>query len=312
MNKSERLNQEIIFLNDKHYFQLKDLMLAFQISKRTAIRDVQELERLGLPIYVENGKYGGYRVMHQNKMVPIYFSNEEVAAIFFALKALSLLSSTPFEESYSRIRQKLRATLSTEKRQYIDSLLGVIDYVGAPTINETDTLRVILDAIMASQILTVVNTQYELQTLNLQIYELFFRNGIWFCSAYDVDALEWGTYRCDYLKDLTVNTTAQTTYTKAQLKQFQDIYEATYHNIAFDCRLTALGKERFLKNRYPNMRLAEMDGQPHIVGGYNASELGYMTNYLISLGEDVAVIYPKALKQNVVAKLKEILKQYEP
>ncbi|MCY7526166.1 HTH domain-containing protein, partial [Bacillus safensis] len=44
MKKSERLNQELIFLSDKHSFQLKDLQSEFGISKRTALRDIEELE----------------------------------------------------------------------------------------------------------------------------------------------------------------------------------------------------------------------------------------------------------------------------
>ena len=43
MKKSERLNQELIFLSGKAAFQLSDLMAEFGISKRTALRDVAEL-----------------------------------------------------------------------------------------------------------------------------------------------------------------------------------------------------------------------------------------------------------------------------
>lgn len=48
MKKSERLNQELIFLSDKKRFNLQDLMDNFQISKRTALRDIASLEELGL------------------------------------------------------------------------------------------------------------------------------------------------------------------------------------------------------------------------------------------------------------------------
>lgn len=96
MKKSERLNQELIFLSGKASFQLSDLMAEFGISKRTALRDVAELESLGLPLYAESGRYGGYRLISQKPFVPVYFTIEEVEAIFFAMKALKLLSSTPF------------------------------------------------------------------------------------------------------------------------------------------------------------------------------------------------------------------------
>ena len=44
MNKSERLNDMMIYLNNKSYFNLTDLMEKYNISRSTAIRDVQSLE----------------------------------------------------------------------------------------------------------------------------------------------------------------------------------------------------------------------------------------------------------------------------
>lgn len=107
MNRSERLNQELIFLSYRQEFHIKELMQEFNISKRTALRDVNSLEQLGLSIYVEPGRYGGYQIMQQQLWVPILLNSQEINALFFALKALSLLSATPFEKSYHTIYKKL-------------------------------------------------------------------------------------------------------------------------------------------------------------------------------------------------------------
>ncbi|WP_412935751.1 helix-turn-helix transcriptional regulator [Lactiplantibacillus plantarum] len=68
MNRSERLNQELIFLSYRQEFHIKELMQEFNISKRTALRDVNSLEQLGLSFYVEPGRYGGYQLMQQQTM----------------------------------------------------------------------------------------------------------------------------------------------------------------------------------------------------------------------------------------------------
>ena len=44
MKKSERLNQELIYLSDKKVFHLKELEEAFTISERTALRDIGDVE----------------------------------------------------------------------------------------------------------------------------------------------------------------------------------------------------------------------------------------------------------------------------
>lgn len=310
MKKSERLNQELIFLSDKHSFQLKDLQCEFGISKRTALRDIEELESMGLAFYVENGRHGGYRLVNQSPLVPIYFNIEEVQAIFFALKALDLVSATPFKKSYSQIRQKLFATMSDERKQMITETLDVIHYYNVAPVSEQNHLELILMAIMEDQIVKMTYTQYENKWMRLQFLELFYRNGIWFSQAYDVQNKKWGIYRCDFMKEMMIEEEIRDTFTKEELKELQLAYEKTYHDISFKCRLTEQGKEKFLKNHYPNMRLEIIDHIPYIVGGYNQEELSYMTHYLMSFGKHVKIEYPDELKESYLNQLREVIDQY--
>ncbi|AYJ90743.1 transcriptional regulator [Bacillus safensis] len=310
MKKSERLNQELIFLSDKHSFQLKDLQSEFGISKRTALRDIEELESMGLAFYVEPGRHGGYRLVNQSPLVPIYFNIEEVQAIFFALKALDLVSATPFKKSYSQIRQKLFATMSDEKKQMITETLDVIHYYNVAPVSEQNHLELILQAMMKDQIVKMTYTQYGNKWIRLQFLELFYRNGIWFTKAYDVQNKKWGIYRCDFMKDLIIEEEGRGTYTKEELKAMQLEYEKTYHDISFKCRLTEQGKEKFLKHHYPNMRLEIIDQIPYIMGGYNQEELSYMTHYLMSFGKHVKIEYPEELKESYLNQLREVIDKY--
>ncbi|MBR0620866.1 WYL domain-containing protein [Bacillus pumilus] len=310
MKKSERLNQELIFLSDKYSFQLKDLETEFGISKRTALRDMEELESMGLAFYVENGRHGGYRLVNQSPLVPIYFNIDEVQAIFFALKALDLVSATPFKKSYSQIRQKLFATMSDERKQMITETLDVIHYYNVAPVSEQNQLELILQAMMEDQIVKMTYTQNENKRIRLQFLELFYRNGIWFTKAYDVRNKKWGIYRCDFMKDVMIEEGIRDTFTKEELKELQLEYEKTYHDISFKCRLTEQGKEKFLKNHYPNMRLEIVDDTPYIMGGYNQEELSYMTHYLISFGKHVKIEYPDELKESYLNQLQEMVDQY--
>ncbi|MDR4250534.1 helix-turn-helix transcriptional regulator [Bacillus pumilus] len=310
MKKSERLNQELIFLSDKYSFQLKDLETEFGISKRTALRDMEELESMGLAFYVENGRHGGYRLVNQSPLVPIYFNTDEVQAIFFALKALDLVSATPFKKSYSQIRQKLFATMSDERKQMISETLDVIHYYNVAPVSEQNHLELILQALMEDRIVKMTYTQNENKRIRLQFLELFYRNGIWFTKAYDVRNKKWGIYRCDFMKDVMIEEEIRDTFTKEELKELQLEYEKTYHDISFKCRLTEQGKEKFLKNHYPNMRLEIVDDTPYIMGGYNEEELSYMTHYLISFGKHVKIEYPDELKKSYLTQLQEMIDQY--
>lgn len=83
MNKSERINDMMLFLNDKNIFNLKDLMEKYSISKSTALRDVEALERIGMPIYSQSGRNGYYGILRNRLLSPIVFNMDEVYALIF-------------------------------------------------------------------------------------------------------------------------------------------------------------------------------------------------------------------------------------
>lgn len=310
MKKAERLNQELIFLQDRYTFQLKDLQSEFGISKRTALRDVEELESMGLAFYVESGRHGGYKLINHSPLVPIYFNKEEVQAIFFALKALDVVSATPFKKSYTQIRQKLFATLSDERKESISRALNVIHYYNVAPISNITNLEKILEAAMDDKIIQTEYTQFGSDRMELQISELFYRNGIWFISAYDHINEKWGTFRCDCMEKVNLLEISGKELNKSELKNIQERYESTYHDIPFKCRLTNAGKETFKKNNYPNMKLEIINDVPYIIGGYNIEELSYMINYLISFGKNVTIEYPDELKRTYLEQLNDIVSRY--
>lgn len=77
MKKTERIQQEMFYINEKKVFHLKELMETFAISKSTALRDIQELEALGVPLYVENGRYGGYQVLQNTVLLQSFKINNQ-------------------------------------------------------------------------------------------------------------------------------------------------------------------------------------------------------------------------------------------
>lgn len=310
MKKAERLNQELIFLSSKKFFNLSDLINEFNISKRTALRDIQELELMGLSFYVENGRNGGYKLINEKLIIPVHFDIGELTSIFFALKSLEALSTTPFEKSYPLLYKKLLATLPLNQKEKILKLLKVVDYHSIPPVNPTNYLTMVLEAILDLKIINILYTQHEKVFKKVLPYNLFYRNGVWFCHALDINNNMFGVYRCDYIKECAINTMKHS-YTPEDLKSFLNLYEETYHNIEFKCALTKFGKELFMKKNYPNMRLEEINNQSYIFGCFNKKELDYMVHYLVGLGDNVRIEYPKILKDAYIKKLKKILKKYD-
>ncbi|HAK1169969.1 TPA: HTH domain-containing protein, partial [Listeria monocytogenes] len=115
MNKSERLNDMMLFLNDKNTFQLSDIMTKYDISRSTAIRDIKSLEEIGMPIYSERGRNGHYQVLRNRLLSPIVFNIDEVFALYFSMLTLKAYETTPFHLSVEKLKTKFERCLSAEK-----------------------------------------------------------------------------------------------------------------------------------------------------------------------------------------------------
>lgn len=312
MTKSERLNLELAFLSDKRVFHLRDLTSKFHISRRTALRDVQTLEELGLPLYSEVGADGGYKILQHRPLIPILFSNQEISAIFFALTALKKLSATPFPQSYPTIAEKLMASLSPDQRESVIRMQQAVHYYSEDSITYPRYLNEFLTLILERRAARVVcPPRWGTSAVTIQALELLYRNGIWFCEAANRSTETWVTLRLDQVEEFTPLPQASSLLDVAQLRRMQQEYEHTHHDITFSCLVTEKGAEKFFKNHYPNMHLRAQGKLFELYGGYNHDEYDYMLDYLLSLGAEVTVQAPRQLREGYAARLKSLLSRYE-
>ena len=172
-------------------------MTEFSISRRTALRDVQELEGLGVPIYVEAGRNGKYHILDHTPFVPVYFSESEMASILFAIQALEKLLQTPFDKSYTQVYQKLLSILPQNEKNSIEEYLSVVEYKSVPAVANSDHLREVLSAAQNNQIMEMEYIQYGSEMILVYIYDLFFQDGVWFFNGYECETQSWRIYRCD-------------------------------------------------------------------------------------------------------------------
>lgn len=312
MKKSERLNQELIFLKDRKTFQLRDLMEGFAISKRTALRDIAELEALGVPLYTEAGRLGGYRLLPHTLSIPIYFNDEEVTAIMFAIQALQNLTATPFDKSYRQIYDKLLAVLSLQQQEELRHKLAHVVYHSIPSVAASSCLKEIFSAAGKRSILQIRYQQQEQEILSIYIHELFFQAGVWYFHGYDVQKKCWRIFRCDCVE--SCQTVAPE---KAPAFPFADEDDAAVslkdaetvqETLSFACQLTSAGREHFLKNDFYHMQLQpQPDGTFLLTGAINPVDLPYLIDYFLSFGRGLKVLTPTPVVDAYQKALREML-----
>ena len=135
----------MIFLNDKSFFNLKDIMQEYGISKSTAIRDIQSLEEIGMPIFSETGRNGRYGILKNRLLSPIIFTVDEMYALYFAMLTLNAYESTPFHLSIEKLKIKFETCLSDELINTINKMEHTLSLEGTKHYNSSPLLKDILE-----------------------------------------------------------------------------------------------------------------------------------------------------------------------
>lgn len=100
--KLNRLIGIITILQQKNSVTAPYLAEKFEVSRRTIMRDIEEICMAGIPIVTTQGAGGGISLMEGFALDTTVFTQEELAAIFTGLKSLDSVSHASSAETLAR------------------------------------------------------------------------------------------------------------------------------------------------------------------------------------------------------------------
>lgn len=309
MKKSERLNQMLRFINRQQHFTLQDLMQEFQISKRTALRDVASLEELGAPIYAEYGRYGGYRLLHQMPLPPISFSSQEIYALYFAMQALRSFSNLPFQVSFHSIHEKFISELSESQRQEIERMQNRISFRHTEQIKDSAHLEMLLMAAVKNSVLKIeYQKAHQKSTRHIQPLSIYSMKGYWYCQSYDIDKKAYRVFRCDRIMSAELTDIPPLeNLNEMNMQNAHSLWKPSEQALQFKCTVTQTGIEHFQQEHYPSMKLVHKTESTFIIGWYEPNEVDFIIKYLAGFGKSIRIIEPTILKEKLRQYYRDLL-----
>lgn len=309
MRKSERLNDMMIYLNDKKSFQLKHIMERYAISKSTALRDIGSLEEIGMPIYSKPGRNGHYGILSNRLLSPIVFTVDEVQALYFSMQTLSAYQSTPFHLSVATLKQKFEGCISEEWKQKLRKMELIFSLSSYQSSNECKYLDQILHMAVEEKVCEVRYAKGEdRKRYYVQFFDITSAYGQWYATAYNFQTQKPQVFRCDKIH--AVGPSDQ--YAAKPLADFlgdaREMYrepDATW----FEVEVSAKGVDLFHKEHYPSMALYHEHGKHIIRGFYNQGEERFIASYFLAYGEALSSIEPASLKHLMLERL-DVLKNH--
>ena len=114
--KVDRILEIIIYLMNHDHVPASYLAERFHVSVRTIQRDMISISSIGIPVYSETGKYGGYSILPTYKMKNVDIRSDEQQMI---IKALESLATSYTNNTLQSLIEKYNAMIEKEGGQKV-------------------------------------------------------------------------------------------------------------------------------------------------------------------------------------------------
>ncbi|WP_276316246.1 helix-turn-helix transcriptional regulator [Paenibacillus artemisiicola] len=300
MNKTERVNLIMRYINNRAHFTIAEIQREFKISRATAIRDINEIQAMGFPLTSELGRGGGYSVLQNQYLPAARFTPDELKAIFISFMA-SKNSQLPYLQNRRSITEKLIGIASQTQQDELIELNNILLFENTnpanPNLLELDDaapaeLNQLISLAVQDKHLRVT---YEPsvgwpQLLDVYVLHIFNSNAQWLVEVYD--------FELDAFRYLPVALLRDSAISEREMKgSEQEIASkkrlgARQSNLVV--KLDATGIQRF-KRMHPPGIILSFTGMFQSSGMFNvqldvtdADALAYYADWLLFLGKGVA------------------------
>jgi predicted DNA-binding transcriptional regulator YafY len=296
MKKVERINIIMRYINNRTQFTISEIMQEFNISRSTAIRDIREIEAMGMPLVAETGRDGGYFVMHNSVLPTIRFTDNEVKALFIAFMA-TRNQQLPYLKSRQSLAEKLLGLISENQQDDLVLLNQILLFEGTnphnPDLLELSDLP---HPMLEKLIQILLLDRYLLITTNEKSYTIFLlhlyqEKGLWLIEGFDLTEEKKQIFSVDQL------TSVEPFQTNERLSKKKILEKLSKQDEVFNLVLELGPKAIAQFKKYHPLKISISYTNPYqttailktFINVNKPEELTEITNWLLFLGEDINV-----------------------
>ncbi|MDD7795529.1 helix-turn-helix transcriptional regulator [Clostridium sp. 'White wine YQ'] len=319
MKKVERINTIMRYINNRGHFTISEIIQEFNISRSTAIRDIREIEEMGMPLVAEVGRDGGYFVM-QNSVLPVVrFTNNEVKALFIAFMA-TRNQQLPYLKSRQSLAEKLLGLISESQQEDLVLLNQILLFEGTnpynPDLLDLSDLphpmleKLIQVLLLDSYLLITIKEENIVKSYPMYLLHLYHENSIWLIEGFDLKEERKHIFPVDHLIDVSPYNEKKRLSKKKILEKLSKQEEVI--NLILELGPKAIAQFK----KYHPVAVSISYTNPYqttailktFIDINKPEELSEIINWILFLGEDIKV---KEMPEEVLEVLQERLRLYK-
>ena len=308
--KIDRLVSIIMILLDKKRIRAHELADLFEVSLRTIYRDLDIINRAGIPVHSTPGVGGGFEIMPEYKLDKKTFSTGDLSNILMGLSGLSRMIRG--DELVTTLA-KVKSFIPAEQAKEIEVKSGHVLIDLSPWTGNRH-LQGYLDGIKAAlQQSRLISFEYRDRFGNKTVrmaepYQLVLKGNHWYFQGYCRNRNDFRLFKLSRIASLQIQEQHFTPreYQKPQL-DFADTWETLQRPIKIRIHKSVL--ERVLD--YCSHEDLSPDGDDHYIVSFPFLENDYYYNILFSFGDKCECLDPPHIRLEMKRRISDMAAVYE-
>ena len=308
------------YINNRSHFTISEIMSEFNISRSTAIRDIREIEAMGMPLVAEVGRDGGYFVMHNSVLPEVRFTNDEVKALFIAFLA-TRNQQLPYLKSRQSLAEKLLGLISESQQEDLILLNQILLFEGTNP-NNPDLLdlsdlphpmleQLIQHLLLDRYLLISIEEAKVVKSYEIYLLNLYREKSVWLIEGFELKEEKRKIFPVDQL----TNVKPYTPEKRVSEKKIVEKLRKQEEEINFVLELGPLAIAQFKKYHPLKLSLSYTDPFQTTailktnVDVHHLEEVKELANWLLFLGEDIKI---REVPKEVLAYIQDRLSLFYP
>lgn len=198
--KIDRLIGILSILLQRDRVTAAELAEKFEVSRRTIVRDIEDLCKAGIPVAASQGRGGGISVMEGFRIDRTLLSEEDMKAILTGLQSLDSVSES---KRYRRIMDKLDAKNTSESVSAGNSI--IVDLSSWDKSAVSPKLETVRSAIESRKRLGFMYYSPErTERREIEPYRLIFQWSSWYVWGFCTKRNDYRMFKLTRMTDLAV------------------------------------------------------------------------------------------------------------
>lgn len=304
--KVDRILEIIIYLINHDNVPASYLAEHFNVSVRTIQRDMVSISSIGIPVYAEGGKYGGYSILPTYKIKNSNIKNDEQQMIIYALESLATSYTS---DTLKALIEKYNAIIEKKGGQKVFWDFGV-----TRENNNVQSMNNLLEQAIAERKHITFDYRNASGNKSKQYVEplaIHYKWYAWYLFTYSPEKKQYRTFKVARIQNLHVNDILSV-IEHGNIEKLMKDSEQAYYQTSIHIEVQFDNEETNLMSEYFPDCLAEKltETTSRIFIDVPAKERLWKA-LLLSFGNKVKIVGPEEYKKELIETAKNFLSNYD-